>query len=111
MGPGGVFACHYRNHAGELLGLLRMDLFYFGVGFGTEESLAVEHVGQHEIVAVNNLPRDFFIGIDPGNRFSDDCEIRHLPSPKGSSSRSSSSKRSNLFWFRSGLNRSANPSA
>lgn len=56
--------------------------FYFGVGFGTEESLAVEHVGQHEIVAVNNLPRDFFIGIDPGNRFSDDCEIRHLFTPE-----------------------------
>ena len=107
VGPGRVFACHYRNHAGELLGLLRMDLFYFGVGFGTEESLAVEHVGQHEIVAVNNLPRDFFVGIDPGNRFSDDCEIRHLPSPERSSSRSSSSKRSNLFRFRRGSNRSA----
>ena len=78
VSPGGVFACHHRNHAGQLPGLLRMDLFYFGVRFGTEKSLAVKHVGQHEIVAVNNLPRDFFVGIDPGNRFSDDCEIRHL---------------------------------
>ncbi len=76
--PGRIFARHNSHNAGQLLGLLRADLFYLRVSLGAEESFAVEHVGQHEIIAINNLPGNFFAGIDSANRFSDDCKFGHF---------------------------------
>ena len=49
---------------------------------GAEQSFAVEHVGQHEIIAIDRLAGDFLFSIDALNRFTDDCQFRHCFTPK-----------------------------
>src|SRR5262249_60648398 len=78
MSPRRVFAGHHRDDAGQSLGLLSIDFFNSSVGFRTEQSLAVYHVGQDEIVPVNRPTRNLLVNIDSSYRLADDRKFRHF---------------------------------
>src|SRR5262249_9942224 len=78
MSPRRVFAGHHRDDAGQSLGLLSIDFFNSSVGFRTEQSLAVYHIGQDEIVSVNRATRNLIVNIDSSYGLADDCKFRHL---------------------------------
>jgi len=75
--PRRVFSGHHGNDTGQELGFFGVDFCNSGVRPRAKQCFAVEHIGQDKVIAINNLTRDFFVGIDSGDWFSDDCEFRH----------------------------------
>ncbi len=72
MGPGRIRTGDYSDYAGQRFGLRDIDFLDFGVGLGAEQRLAVEHVRQCQIVAVDYLSGDLFVRVDARYRFADD---------------------------------------
>ena len=89
--PRHVFSGHDSNDAGKLFSFVGVNPFDLGMRLGAEQSFAVEHVGQHEIIAINRLAGDFLFSINALNRFTHDCQFRHCSTPKICSTRSNGS--------------------
>ena len=77
--PGRIFAGHDRDDAGILLRLHCIDAFDLCMRLRAKKDLAIKHVREDEIVAINGLPRDFFVNVNPSDWFANDCQFRHLP--------------------------------
>ena len=78
MGPRRICASDHSNDARQLFGFFGINAFDLGMGLGAKQHLAVKHIRQNEIVAIDYLAGDFFVGVNPRNGFADDGEFRHI---------------------------------